>query len=400
MRAHVHTVAILLALCSGCTQRGSERPLDRVDAATSGPDGSAPSDTDGGRTAPTDSGIQRLPDGAWVCGGEEIALTQLPARLVFVVDRSSSTLEPADRAHEPTEAELGSCADTNARPASGIGYRTLWDDLGGAIAEVASARDDRVAFGLTVFPGPGAIEGAISGDAFCTARPPLTLVVPAIGSADAIDSALRTPANAPLCAGGFTPTRAGLAAAASALGTSGDGVLVLATDGAPNCGAGAPGCECTTASAFCGTLGTIGCLDDDATLATITELRARGVRTYVVGIPGTEAYAGVLSRMAEAGGTARTGELAYYRADDATALLAALGTISDREVSCRFALEAPPPDRMQVNVLLDDVPAPRDADWVLADDGRSIELVGDACDRLRAGTLARVQFVFGCPPLI
>jgi hypothetical protein len=110
----------------------------------------------------------------------------------------------------------------------------------------------------------------------------------------------------------------------------------------------------------------------------------------------------VLDAMATAGGTARTGAPeAYYRADDAAALLTALGTISDREVSCRFALDAPPPNAEDVNVLLDDVAIPRDVPdgWVLAPDGSAIELTGEPCDRLRAGTVASVQFLFGCPYL-
>jgi hypothetical protein len=347
-----------------------------------------------------DAGPQ--PDTGGFCGGEQIALTRLPARLVFVVDRSSSTLQPADRALMPTATDLGSCADTNARPATGIRYRTLWDDLGGAVAEVAAGRDDAVDFGLTLFPGPGAIEGAITGDAFCTARPPTSLVTPAPGVGDRIAAALSAAANMPLCAGGFTPTRRALEVAADALGPDGDGVLVLATDGAPNCGtAGSAGCTCTTSTAFCGALGTIGCLDDGATIETLTRLRERGIRTYVVGIPGTEGYAAVLDAMATAGGTARPGPTAYYRADDAAALLAALGTISDREVSCRFALASPPPDLENVNVLLDGAPARRDPvdGWVLEADGSAIELVGETCGRLRRSEISNIEFLFGCPYL-
>jgi hypothetical protein len=390
-------VAVLALGGAGCTLReepGIDAGRDGGPGGTDAPfvpvDGPAP-----------DFGPPR--DTGGFCGGELIPLTRLPSRIVFVVDRSSSTLEPADPAFMPTMTDLGSCADTNASPATGITYRTLWDDLGGAVADVSAARDTAIEFGLTVFPGPGALTGALTGSAFCTTRPPVSLVAPALGSATAIADALSSPANAPLCAGGFTPTRRALEVAADSLAGSTDGVLVLATDGGPNCGtSGAPGCTCTTSSAFCGALGTIGCLDDVATISTITALRGRGIRTYVVGIPGTEAYAGVLDAMATAGGTARTGAPeAYYRADDAAALLTALGTISDREVSCRFALDAPPPNAEDVNVLLDDVAIPRDVPdgWVLAPDGSAIELTGEPCDRLRAGTVASVQFLFGCPYL-
>lgn len=389
-------VTLLLGL-AGCRTSRADSP----DASLSPFDAPGPTpDTPFVFVDAGDAGPQ--PDTGGFCGGEQIALTRLPARLVFVVDRSSSTLEPADPALVPTATDLGSCADTNARPATGITYRTLWDDLGGAVAEVAAGRDDRIDFGLTLFPGPGAIEGAITGDAFCTARPPTSLVTPAPGTGDAIADALGAPSNMPLCAGGFTPTRRALEVAADALGDEGDGVLVLATDGAPNCGTtGAAGCTCTTSSAFCGALGTIGCLDDEATLDTLTRLRDRGIRTYVVGIPGTEGYAAVLDAMAAAGGTARSGSPAYYRADDAAALLDALGTISDREVSCRFALASPPPDFENVNVLIDDVPARRDPvdGWMLETDGSAIELVGETCERLRRGEVSNIEFLFGCPYL-
>jgi hypothetical protein len=397
-------LAIVAALCGACTtETRGDRPPTRLDGSVvfdGGNDGGPRPDFDAG--PPRDGGITVLPDGNVLCGGEAIALEQLPAKLMFVVDRSSSTLGPADRSFMPTTTDLGSCSETNSRPATGITYRTLWDDLGAAVADVSMAREDRVSFGLTVFPGPGALTGAATPDSFCTARPPTTLVTPALGTASAIRTALTDPANAPLCAGGFTPTRAALDAAAAALAGSSDGVLVLATDGAPNCGAGSAGCRCTTSSAFCGTLGFIGCLDDVATISAITALRDRGIRTYVVGIPGTEDYAAVLNAMATAGGTARSGAPSYYAASDSASLVAALGTISDAEVSCRFALASAPPDRTNVNVFLDDAPTPRDTGdgFVLSDDGLTITLEGTSCEALRNGTVANVRFEFGCPLLI
>lgn len=381
---------MVLAVVAGCAE-SDRRPGARVDAGTERDAASsdaaridaAPADA----TRPTvDSAIVRLPDGGWSCGGEDIVLERLPAQLVFVVDRSSSTLEASV---PPTPSDRGSCAETNTRPATGISYRTRWDDLGAAIVEVAEARDDRVSFGLTLFPGPGALDGA--GDPvrlFCESRPPTGLVAPRPDAGPEIRAALTNPANAPVCSGGFTPTRRALEVAGTAL--VGEGAIVLATDGGPNCGSSRSACSgarCTAGAPFCdGTLGTFACLDDAATVEAIAALRARGVRTYVVGIPGTEAFGSTLDAMAEAGGTARAGETAYYRAEDAASLVAALGSISDREVSCRFSLASPPPDRTNVNVLLDGEPSPRsDADgWQLADDGTWIELRGPTCE-LHAG---------------
>src|SRR5690606_41943288 len=44
----------------------------------------------------------------------------------------------------------------------------------------------------------------------------------------------------------------------------------------------------------------------------------------LIGMPGAEAYASVLNRLAEVGGTAQTGEAAYYAVSDAPALEQAL----------------------------------------------------------------------------
>jgi hypothetical protein len=349
--------------------------------------------------------------GDGTCGGEEIGLTRLPTNLVFVVDRSSSMLDPSDPAYTPTTAELGSCSETNAAPATGIGYTTRWDDVVASVNGVVADAADTIRFGLTLFPGPGALSGAEDpATMFCggTATP-VTTVPPALGAGDAIAGSLADADSMPICSGGFTPVHGALLAARVALDSAaepGPGVLVLATDGAPNCnGAAASGCTCTTGMPFCdGTLGTIGCLDEDRTLGLLGELAAAGYRTYVVGIPGSETFADLLDRMADQGGTARAGSPRHYRVENRAELAAALGTISAGEESCRFELGSVPPDTTLINVLVDDRPLRRDdpAGDGFSYDGttNTVELRGEDCAALRAGTIARVRFLFGCPPLL
>ncbi|MBU1495149.1 MAG: hypothetical protein ABIJ56_13350 [Pseudomonadota bacterium] len=344
------------------------------------------------------------------CGGMWIELTLLPTTIMLVVDRSSSMLEPSD-GHEPTEDELGSCAETNAEPASGITFETRWDDVGGAVGSVADEYDDDVNFGLVLFPGPGALDGAITPELFCTGPValPRVMTAPAEETAPAIRAVLDDPANNPVCSGGFTPADGGLAAAAGALeavSEPGPGVIILATDGAPNCNASLPACsggDCTTGTPLCdGTLGTIGCLDDAAAITTISGLHDSGVRTYVIGIPGSEGFASVLDAMAEAGGTARSGSPKYYEVGDGDELIEALGAITDSEISCVFELDSVPDNTNDINVLVDDSPLRRDDPdgFVYHEEDNTIELLGATCEDLKAGRVSDVKFLFGCEPFI
>ena len=99
--------------------------------------------------------------------------------------------------------------------------------------------------------------------------------------------------------------------------TRADYVLLL-TDGLPNCNPANPSnctnataCRCTTTN--CGTdttapFCTLGCLDQNGAVAAITQLRAKSIRTIVVGF-GSDFAGGaaqdVLNAMAEEGGFAR-----------------------------------------------------------------------------------------------
>ncbi len=65
--------------------------------------------------------------------------------------------------------------------------------------------------------------------------------------------------------------------------------------------------------------------------------------TYVIGMPGAEAYADVLDRLAIAGGTARDGAPSYYDAADTGALGEALYAIGTGvAISCSIELESAP----------------------------------------------------------
>ena len=212
---------------------------------------------------------------------------------------------------------------------------------------------------------------------------------------------------------GGTPTAATLAAIAPTLqALPGRTVVLLATDGAPNCNdaavCGAGDCtlnidgQCPQNEANCcapgGTGGPEACVDRAATLSAIEALHASGIDVYVIGIPGTAHYAGVLDQMAEVGGTAQSGEPKYYRVDDVALISQVFAAIAAEAISCKFVLSSPPDDPAMTNVYLDGQLLPYDPvngwSWLGSD---TVLLNGEACQRLKSGGATSVQVVTGCP---
>lgn len=215
---------------------------------------------------------------------------------------------------------------------------------------------------------------------------------------------------------GLTPTAASLAAIkAPLLALSGKTYAFLLTDGAPNCNADAP---CTAAGCTVniegGCPGNDGhnccdpayetndyrwCLDADPTVQAVADLASAGIQTYVIGMPGTDAYANVLDRLAEAGQTAQPTKPEYYPVQDADELADTLDQIGlPVALSCDIQLAAPPPDPTLVNVFFDQtVLTLDDADgwiWAAAD---TVRLVGQACADLKSGSGIQVEVAAGCP---
>jgi hypothetical protein len=211
---------------------------------------------------------------------------------------------------------------------------------------------------------------------------------------------------------GGTPTTATLDAlypSVSALGKN--TIVVLATDGGPNCN---PFATCTAAGCMpniegrcggpvncCAPNGVAGptqCLDRDAVTLAISRYAAAGIAVYVVGIPGSELYGDVLDDMAIAGGAPQIAPPFYYKVTDLGALGSVLGSIAAAHVPCSFTLAEPPEDPGFTNVYLDAAVIPLDPK-----DGWSwqspsvVALHGAACEKLRSGAATKVQIVSGCP---
>jgi hypothetical protein len=176
---------------------------------------------------------------------------------------------------------------------------------------------------------------------------------------------------------GDTPTAAAIRASTAYLDTVPDSnskVILLATDGDPNCG---------------GTSPTVYDVDVDGTTQAITQARESGYLVYVIGI----GFVGNLEVFAQAGGTG-----SYYPGQSPEQLSQALGAIS-RAAGCTFAIDAAPSDPSSVGVYLDKNLVPQDSSngWTFGATPRSVVLHGSSCDKTLLDTATVVQVLFlGC----
>jgi len=221
---------------------------------------------------------------------------------------------------------------------------------------------------------------------------------------------------------GATPTAASLLAVAEKIAAMPQPAhVLLATDGAPNCGSGTCAPEACTYNieqdqiTFGGTcdatfnccdparttrgLGWKACVDLDATKSAAAALAAAGSKVFVLGVPGTiEAYGDALDQIAAVGGAPREGDKRYYAATEPTqeSLSAALAAIAAKVIdTCEIKLENPVEDPGITNVLLDGVAITEAGGWKWTSSS-SIELTGAACERIHAGKVASIQVAVGC----
>jgi hypothetical protein len=244
--------------------------------------------------------------------------------------------------------------------------------------------------------------------------------------------------------GGGTPTAVALEHAydyfvnGSGRDLEGDKFVVLATDGGPNCN-GDLNCDaasctlnieersdtCTPETESCcvGSSGREACLDDTASVEAVQTLAAAGIDTFVIGVPGSEFYAGILDEIAEEGGQAVVGEAQKYfqveASDGVDALTDVFRTITRELVtSCEIPLTEEPKSLVDINVAVDCEIVPRyegatggggaggvggaavdgEANWSVDTDNNPplVRLHGALCERVEQG-VERVDVVLGCP---
>ena len=383
MPRYVVLLGLVLALSiAGCTEQPS-RPRD----------GSA-GDIDGGGTSPSDGGPlpdRVIPDSGFgeVCEVATAFAEPLPATLMFQLDTSGSM---------NCGANDRSCLTGDPTPSPSD---SRWDVFRMRLVEALAALPDSTRAGLMHYPRTGGS---------CPSTTPLVSITELTASRAQIGTALNG-----LTPEGITPTHDAVENALAILraDTGERPVLVLATDGAATvCFGCDAGCSFDDQD------------DDDEDLVTrIGAAAAAGIPPDVFGVPGSQSFRGILSRMATMGGTARAGcsdggpvychyDLTDPGLDFATGLRDALAAIGEAVVSCEYEIPENPDgafDATRVNVVVTDEGGtedtiPRDTSrangWDYSEDGTRIILHGAACDRAEALRGGRIDVQFGCPTIL
>ena len=354
--ARVPLILLLSAAAVGC---GVEEGGQGLGGSDSGPTADGGSD---------DGGL----DG---CEDVDFPVSGHPPRALIALDRSASM-------------QIG----TDISP---------WDACSDAVVTITTALDDRIDFGLLLFPGL---------DHSC-APPDATPAVP-VGPNTGPAIAAELDGDGP--DGNGTPIAEALSIGFQHLvSLPGDDVrfVVLATDGAPNCSDN-PTYDCETCewtADVC--ISPLACLDDVGTYSVVTEYHDNwGVDTYVIGLAGAqEDWGDVLSNVAAYGGTGD-----YYPAatDDGPGdMIAALQAIAAENTTCVFEVDwasladGVSHDPGLVNVFVDGdvVPFSDDcadaAGWRWAD-ADTIELCAALCDDYKWGVVSSVRASFGCDTVV
>ncbi len=356
---------------------------------TFGPPPSGTSTSSGGSGGddflpPDDGGPPDL-DAAGLCGNQLHETIANAPNVYFVIDSS------------------GSMSVT-------VGGKTRYALVRNAVLDLARSLGALINVGAALFPGddecmPGAeVMPVTPGDPYTGSDGP---TIKTLKSATNVSPKGGTPTSKTLKK--LLPNIAAL---------PGKSFVVLVTDGGPNCNAAAscsasgcmpniegcsgdsccdPGGNCCAPNA---PAGPESCVDTEVSVEAVTTFQEAGIPVYVVGIAGSELYADVLKDMAVAAGTSQLAPPYYFAVENLDNLGAVLGSIASIAVSCIFNVEDPPAEPDQTNVYLDGVVLPGDLQngWRWMDpDLTRIELLGDACQRLKTGKVKLVQIVSGCP---
>jgi hypothetical protein len=370
---------VLVSFVGGCSQGTAVVDGGRLDA---------------GSLEPTDAGPRPdrfLPDGGFgeVCLTGTAFAEPLPATLMFQVDTSGSM---------NCGANDRSCLTADPTPAPDD---SRWDVFRARLIEALAALPDATRAGLMHFPG---------GESSCAPTTADVPIAPLSTSRAAIRSVL-----AALVPRNITPTHDAVANAMAILRADGGErrYLVLATDGAATVCLG-----CDAACSF-----DEQDRDNERMIVRVQEAAAMGIPTFVIGVPGSQSYRGILSRLASAAGTARPGcsdagpmychyDLTDPSIDLSTGLRDALASIGEVVVSCEYPIPPNPDgtfDPGRVNVVITDEDGTRETirrdasrtnGWDYSDDGMRIELHGPACDRAEALRGGRIDVQFGCPTIL
>lgn len=303
---------------------------------------------DGG--APSVSGPR--PDDK-TCGFQNYMLERLPPEILIVLDRSSSMNRMATGA-----------------PGN------LWMNTTSALDEVVRTTQDKVQWGLKMYPVPGGCNVADNVEVAIAPTNHMPVVMSMMGM------------GYNMTGDGGTPTadaiRRGVAYLRTVT-TKNPKYIVLATDGEPNCP---------------------GNMGRQQSIAAITEAVGAGYKVFVIGIAvGNAGSTGsvILNEMAAAGGEPRMDPMfKYYPVGNKADLVTALEKITVAVSNCVFPLDKKPPAPNDVAVDVAGTRIKQDPmnGWSYGANMMSIQLNGDACEKVKMGNANQVKITFGCPGFV
>jgi Mg-chelatase subunit ChlD len=358
------------------------------------PDGSGTLNLSGAAQEPSSAGG----DGASVsrddaCATSTDPATALPAVVQLVVDTSGSMDWPPGWAPESPD---------DSKPPGA----TKWEITRDALLTAVEALPDDVALGVNFYPN---VQQEDTTCLLNRVAVPLTLLAgPGSKARGAWETALDEVDPV-----GATPTHGAYRFGLTQLSSSklpGNRFLLLITDGTPTC---TLDCMCTENNEP---------VDSQPLLDEAAAALTDGIRTFVIGSPGSEDTRDVLSRLARVGGTAEPGcsddgpNYCHFdmttEPDLAGGLARALDQIAVDLRSCEYAIPAPPTgqtlNRDQVNVLYtpdggttetiarDPSTTECNQGWQYTADGRNIVLCGDTCAAVRGDPSSSIEVLFGC----
>jgi hypothetical protein len=402
----------LVGAALACSGDKSRPPPFPVDAGSQG--GAGPGPVGGGDLdVEPDCEGPPSPDTTVLCGEQLVPVVVQKPTLYFVMDVSGSMTEPlllGDSAATVTKLEASQAA----------------------LLSLTLEHGHRIHYGLATFPGPDGADAGLTGCgagqqtfAVRAGDPLLCLNRPGGDAHEAFSTAVGK-----LEARGGTPLSSTLVALSDTiLDLPRPASIVLLTDGAPNCnedarcsaadcipnleGGALPSGYCDDSFNCCDSeevlesdLPFIGvpeamCVDRDASLAAIEAFAAEGIRTFVVGVPGSDAYRALMNSFAEAGDTARDEEVAYFdvrAVDELSDSLAAIG--AETSQGCQVDLERAAANPELLNVYFDAELVPMDAELGWTVDGAEVTFHGAACDQIEAGLVTQMHLISGCPSVV
>jgi len=284
------------------------------------------------------------------------------------------------------------------------GSPTLWDMSRTAIYDITTAMDRQIWFGLYVFPSGTSPYNCNDYASDCKATGNALVAV-----GDAVSGSIKNAlANMQACGSG-TPTAAALTMAGQYIkGLPQNGharAILLVTDGGPNCNASlnpqscvcSYGTQCWYAE---------DCLDDTATNQALDNLRAAGIKSYILGLGAAQSLSSVLANLAQHGGTS-----APYAANDPASVKKAFTEIASGVASCSFEIDCTKiQDVNKVNFYFDGKVVPRTTshqsgwDWTTACQAGSgkgtAEFFGADCTSIKGSSVKTVSARFGCATMI